>query len=141
MKIDSKSHLDHGLSPEVIQFIMETFGDRDGFFIETVELPNGLTAPCGLYGPIMGDSPVPEDEVVYLERNGRGYKSRMVRRPIRMVNTITVIAGPDGDEPCVLYTAFGGPLAPREPGDPSLPEEEREESLRFWSEHALAIVE
>lgn len=37
---------------------------------------------------------------------------------------------------CVLYTAFGGPLAPQEPGDPGC--KDVEASRRFWSEHALA---
>lgn len=40
----------------------------------------------------------------------------------------------------ILYTAFGGPLAPREPGDPDLPAEERAESEAFWAEHALSSV-
>jgi hypothetical protein len=39
--------------------------------------------------------------------------------------------------PCMLYTAFGGPLAPKEPGDPTLKDSEREESEKFWSQHAL----
>jgi hypothetical protein len=40
----------------------------------------------------------------------------------------------------ILYTAFGGPAAPREPGDPSLDGNEAglAESKAFWAEHALS---
>jgi hypothetical protein len=53
---------------------------------------------------------------------------------------LTVIAGPgdDGLDGVVLYTAYGGKCAPREPGDTSLNDEQRLESQAFWSEHALA---
>jgi hypothetical protein len=39
---------------------------------------------------------------------------------------------------CILYTAFGGPLTPKEPGDAALSGEERQESFKFWSQHALS---
>jgi hypothetical protein len=55
-----------------------------------------------------------------------------------MVRTVTVIGGPDDKGSVILYTAFGGPSALREPWDPGLTEEERYESQRFWSEHALS---
>jgi hypothetical protein len=43
-------------------------------------------------------------------------------------------------EPCVLYTAYGGPQAPREPGDPAIKDfAEQAASEIFWSEHALAF--
>lgn len=37
---------------------------------------------------------------------------------------------------CVLFTAYGGPAAPQEPGDPKC--RNPEASWKFWSEHALA---
>lgn len=37
---------------------------------------------------------------------------------------------------CVLYTAFGGPAAPQEPGDPGC--KDPEASAAFWREHALS---
>lgn len=41
---------------------------------------------------------------------------------------------------CVLYTAYGGPQAPREPGDPSIKSwEELVASREFWSQHALLV--
>ena len=41
--------------------------------------------------------------------------------------------------PCILYTVFGGPIAPKEPDDPTLTDEQRPESIAFWAEHALAF--
>ena len=93
---------------------------------------------CGLHGPIAGDAPVPEDEVRYKIRGNRKNTSRVVSRPKRPTRQVTVIAGPSGDEPCVLYTAFGGPMAPREPGDVTIPNWDGVvESRKFWAEHAL----
>jgi hypothetical protein len=37
---------------------------------------------------------------------------------------------------CILYTAFGGPAAPQEPGDPGCKDPEK--STTFWRDHALA---
>lgn len=37
---------------------------------------------------------------------------------------------------CVLYSAFGGPSAPQEPGDPHC--KDLEASTTFWQQHALA---
>ena len=112
------SHLDHHLTDAQIAHVLARFADRDGFFIETFELPAELgTVPCGLHGPIMGDPPVPDSEVRYERRGAREHKSRLVDRPARPVRTVTVIAGPHAGHGCVIFTAFGGPLAPQEPGD------------------------
>jgi hypothetical protein len=37
---------------------------------------------------------------------------------------------------CILFTAFGGPAAPQEPGDPGC--KDVEASRKLWAEHALA---
>jgi hypothetical protein len=135
MKRVKESHLDHGLTPDQVEYLLKRFADRSAFFIETIELPLELgTVPCGLHGPLMGDPPV--DEARLAKRGERTWLSRVVDRPTRPVRTVTVIAGPNGDEPCVLYTAFGGPLAPQEPADPSC--KDVYTSMRFWVEHALS---
>ena len=141
LKIVRQSHADHALTTRQLVHIIHRFKDRNGFFKESFELPEHLgTATAELYGPAAGDDPVPESEVEYLTRGNRSTKSRMVRRPLRQTRTITVVAGPLGDEPCVLYTAYGGPLAPREPDDDSISfVEEKLEAQKFWSQHALAI--
>lgn len=38
---------------------------------------------------------------------------------------------------CILYTAFGGPATPQEPGDQDC--KDPEASRAFWAEHALAV--
>lgn len=136
MKKHNESHFDHGLNEAQIAFLMERFADRNAFFIETVELPEALgTVPCGLHGPLTGGAPVEESEVTYAKRGTRAWSSRLVDRPKQAVRTVTVIAGPHGDEPCIVYTMFGGPCAPQEPDDPGC--KDVVASRQFWSVHAL----
>jgi hypothetical protein len=140
MEIHKDSHLDHGLSSEQLLYIINKFTGRTGFFIETIQLPTTLgSVDCGLYGPTMGDDPVPAIAVAYAKRVPREYTSRVIVKPARKTQLVTVIAGPHDNLPCVLYTAFGGPKTPKEPNDPTLKPEEREESIAFWAEHALAV--
>jgi len=161
------SHLDHNLTTEQIEHVMQRFADREAFFIETIELPEVLgTVPCGLHGPLMGDAPIPESEVTHAARGTRAWTSRLTERAPRAVRTITVIAGPHEEtcyqckgacgfgamhafspcmtceckgkikHACIVYTMFGGPLAPQEPGDPGC--KNVEASSAFWAEHALS---
>lgn len=137
MKMHADTHVDHGLTSSQVAHLLERFADRAEFFIETIELPLELgTAPCGLHGPIMGDAPIADSEVALRRRGAREWASRIVERAPRQVRTVTVIAGPHDGQPCVMFTAFGGPLAPQEPDDPGC--KDREASLRFWAEHALS---
>lgn len=99
------------------------------------ELPNSLIGPASGHGPIGDDHP----EVYRGNRgSGRNYDSKMLRGETQTTRMITAIVRPhkESGRP-FLITAFGGPLAPKEPDDPSLRDEEREESKRFWSQHAL----
>lgn len=137
MKRHADSHVDHGLTPAQVTHILERFADRDAFFIETFELPPELgTVPCSLWGPLMGDAPVIEAHVRLEPRGTRAWTSRIVEYPPRNTRTVTVIAGPHDGAPCILFTAFGGPLAPQEPGDPGC--KDPAASTAFWAEHALA---
>jgi hypothetical protein len=140
LTISALSHLDHGLSADHLRFILGTGRTWDAFRLETLELPLGLTRPlCGLYGPLMGDPPVLDAAVDLAPRGDRQYPSRLVRKPMRPTHLLTVIAGPHEGLPCMLYTAFGGPLTPREPGDPTLPDADLAASKAFWAEHALVL--
>ena len=124
------------------------------------------TVPCGLFGPIMGDAPVDEADVTYAKRGTREWNSRLVERSPRAVRTVTVIAGPHEEtcmrcsadagawnllhraacpdcggtqkieHTCIVYTMFGGPLAPQEPDDPGC--KDVLASRTFWTIHALA---
>jgi len=137
-----KTHLDHGVPKDQFDWALEAAAKllpESGPAVVTLELPEELgLVSCGLHGPLMGDDPVGDEEVVLESRNGRAGASRLVERGLRMVRQITVICGPYGDQPWVLYTIHGGPAAPREPWDSSLDDAEREASRAFWSEHALS---
>jgi len=143
MIVTSESHTDH-VNPAQLAWVVSAYAGCDGFFNESLDLPKSLGGlTCDLYGPIMGDDPVTDEDVVMLPRPGRDWASRLVLGlPSRRTRTITVIGGPDeyGNQ-CVLYTVYGGPQAPRELNDPSLPKSgpARREARDFWSEHALAM--
>ena len=158
------SHVDHDLTEAQLRYLLDRFADRTAFFLETFTLPTELgTVPCGLYGPLLGDSPIGESEVSYARRGERSWDSRLIDLPLRQQHELTVIAGPH-NEPCpqcttsawnilhradcptcggagelkhvcILYTAFGGPASPQEPGDPSC--KDPAASAAFWRAHAL----
>lgn len=131
------SHVDHGLTEAQLDYLLQRFADRGAFFIETITLPLELgTVPCGIYGPLVGDAAVHDDAVIYARRGDRTWDSRLIDRPAREQRQVTVIAGPHDGHACVLYTAFGGPAAPQEPGDPGC--KDPAESAAFWRDHALA---
>ena len=80
-----------------------------------------------------------QNRAAWAVRGSRKWPSRVVSAPMRPVRTVSVIAGPDDHgNACVLYTAFGGPTTPREPGDTSMNDEQVAESKAFWAQHALA---
>ncbi len=113
-----------------------------GFFVRSVSMPPDLPPlESGLYGPAAGDPPVAEADIHWTARPGRQWASRMVDKPPRPTNILTVIAGPSapGKDDCILYTVYGGPLAPRELNDPDLRPEDRAEAEAFWAIHALAM--
>lgn len=142
LELHKDSHTDHHLTPEQRAYLLGRFHDRNSFFIETVELPPDLgTVPCGLHGPLMGDAPIGNDEAYLSVRGQRTYASRVCWREMRPTNKVTVIAGAHDGRPCVLFTAFGGPLTPKEPGDPSIVnKDELATSQEFWAQHALSVA-
>ena len=129
------SHLDHNLTSEQIKFVLGLDAQEGELTIQTVTLPDHLgTVPCGLYGPVMGDEPVTEAEVSYHVRGERKGKSRLIiGRAPRTTRLLTVISGPHDGLACVLFTAFGGPQAPKEPF-----EDDSDETKAFWNQHALS---
>lgn len=142
MIISELSHLDHGLTADHVRHLLALFGDRNEFFIETIDLPVDIDpVQCHLHGPATDEAPVLDSDVTYEKRGNRTGRSRMCSRPPTMTRTLTVIAGPIGADRCVLYTAYGGPIAPREPWDPNLPADKVDESRSFWAEHALSAGE
>jgi len=143
MYISAESHLDHNLSLRHLRFILDmcahTIPYGDGPTKLTLDLPDGMEpVPCALYGPLVGDAPVDQKKVKYRTRGTRGWASPIVYRPCRPSRQVSVIIGWDGRQyhVPVLYTAFGGPIAPREPGDPEC--EDVAASEDFWLRHALS---
>ena len=137
------THLDHYLPKSILDEVLTTFRDRNRFFREVMTIgeggPDHMKALCSLHGPAMGDDPVTEDRVHYEARGDRPYASRMLAAPMRLCDSVVVIGGPHKSFSCVLYTVYGGRVvAPREPGDPSIPSELLKESHDFWAVHALA---
>jgi hypothetical protein len=138
-------HDDHNITDEQISHALKTFilSAPDGFFIKTVKLPHHLgKVPSGLHGPSVGDLPIKEEEAIYGSRGGRQNLSRLVNRPFRDSDLLTVIGTKEGKK-ITLFTAHGGPIAPRELATlpPDASDEEKEESKSFWAQHALSKVD
>jgi hypothetical protein len=156
MKVVKESHLDHGVPDNIISWVLEKHADVSEFIKTTVTICPGLgEADNALYGPICGDQPIPEDQVTYSRRSsGRKWESRLIDKPLRKSNKITLIAGPvEGQDDIVVYTIHGGPIAAEEIGDlqaklknsesPSekiLLRERLDESKMFWKKHALSTA-
>jgi hypothetical protein len=126
LTIHPDSHLDHaGITLPHIMWILRTLHTPflgEGVQVVTLRIPTHLPPlPCGLYGPVMGDAPIGDDEAYYLERSGRSWASRMVAAGPRQSREATAVFGPYDGHENVLFTVYGGPSAPRELDDPSLP--------------------
>jgi hypothetical protein len=133
-------HADHGVSSETIAWALSHINPT-GFFLRTLELPEGhCDLLSALYGPLAGDAPVSDDVVHFAKRSEDRPASRMVSQAKRPTRLLTVIGtAKDGD--VTIFTAYGGPCAPREPGDATLAtDEEKKESSDFWAQHALAAL-
>ena len=144
LMIVPESHRDH-VHLAIVEHVQQLFEGRTnpekGVVIEAIELPGHLHVVSGLWGPAAGDPPVEEASVHYRPRGGRSWASRLVDRPFRWTNRLTIVAGPFEGHDLVLYTCYGGPPAPRELGDPKLMGWERDEAAGFWRQHALADEE
>jgi len=166
MKLGSSSpinttfgHLHRGIEEAFskIRHELDSAPDPQGVVIKTFRADHAVFK-SGLYGPAAGDPPVEESiqghKIDYRSRpvgegqNPRGV-SRLINKPLRDTDLFTVIYGPHKDEktgtlyPKVLYTAFGGPPAEKEPTDPYLKEHPEDKAgynkaVAFWKDHALS---
>lgn len=138
MSLPAIYHGDHDIPPGLIAWVVAR--QAPGLFAVTVDTEREY--PCGLFGPAMGDNPIEDGEVTLVKRSPDRPPSRLVPYPRRTRGKITVI-GARGATVATsqVFTAYGGPLAPREPGDPSLVEgsPEHAESVAFWAQHALSM--
>jgi hypothetical protein len=132
-------HADHGLSEAEISVVKEVARWAKGFFIRVIEIDQESKLTSALRGPSVGDEPITDDHplVYYAVRGDRPQPSKMYNEVGRKATHIVVI-GMGGQS---VFTAYGtekGIVAPREPWDPSLSDEERKASEAFWAVHALA---
>lgn len=131
-------HADHNIPRLAVAWAVAQM-QGEGVQVGTFRTP-GKNHPCGLHGPAMGDAPIPEAEVILRQRTEDRPPSRLVKRPLRFVPEFTVVALIKGESRTV-FTVYGGPEAPREPGDPSMSPEQEAEARAFWAQHALSLVE
>lgn len=135
-------HADHGIKPEQMDWIKSQISAANPktFFIQEIQIPAELgSVRNAMYGPAAGDPPVPESQVSYRPRGDRPWSDRVVSWPTRPVNYVQAIGSPDRDDPnkIVLFTVYGGPLAPQNPDDPSC--RDVDGARNFWSQHALSL--
>lgn len=135
VEIPADSHAqDHGVLPLAIEAIGR---------IELAETPCFRLLAVDMERVIGTDNCVPtwnlpEGAEIYFARRGdRTGHTRMVRgvSPSPSSTLALVLGWEPGRH--VLYTAFVGCPAPREPWDPNLSEDDAPESYHFWHEHAL----
>lgn len=146
MKIIAESHLDHGLSPAHIELIERCYKDEQcqlGTIVATFTVPPGMSELYStLRGPSVGDRELEHSEVFYRIRGTREGATRFCYWPPKVTREITAVMGimPGGEHAgqAVLFTAYPGPQAPREPWDSSMSEKQKAESVAFWAKHALA---
>lgn len=143
MKNGSPAYLaeDDHIHPEVLGVLAEAL-----LQIDETALPPFSRQAVDL-GRIVGKQPRLETtadddkDIVWARRVGRVGYSRFIRNrssfPTRVISVTLARAG----EVWVVFTAYFGTPAPKEPTDPRLQEAEREGSLAFWKRHALVFGE
>lgn len=97
-------------------------------------------------GKIIGRSGVvktnPEDNVFFRARDGRKHASRCVTGRLGDETTVITFVYRFLKNDIELITAYFGPPSPREPGDTTIESDLlRQESIKFWNEHAIVIKE
>lgn len=78
------------------------------------------------------------DKVLHLHRKGRqGTTPIVFSKEAADTSIVTVGVCKDDDGKDTLFTSYYGVLAPKEPWDRHLKDEERPEAEEFWSTHAI----
>ena len=147
----SRSHYEvHGIHPDHLEYLTshpQVKNAEPGSSV-TLPLPDHLPPlKSALVGPSVGDPPVTQNTPgVHTANRGDGRPdSRMIHGEHRPTGEINAVVIPDHTQEGRkwLVTTYGGPAAPREPGDPSLKEgsPEHKEAKDFWRDHALLTGE
>lgn len=135
------NHSGHGVTPAQMRYVraqLELVLTKPGPFIVRIELPAELgTIQNGLHGPVCGDDPIEDDDVVFCVRSPRDYADRCIDRPFRQVDYVHAIGELGESGFCLIETVFGGPVAPCHPDDPKC--SDVDSSKHFWASHALSL--
>ncbi len=145
LKITTDSHTDHGLTPAQLAWAIAQAPESCPFFLRELTLPDHLgTVPSALRGPVAGDPPIDEATVTYAVRGNRDVLSRMCDLP-KIASRKVVIVGGEHEGAYILFTAYGGPSAPREVIEAErlhaagkLSAEALADARNFWCLHALS---
>ena len=144
MRISRSHYVAHDLHDDHLEFLTSHPDVQKAMGPVTLPIPNHLPRlKSGLVGPSVGDPPVTQNTpgVHMANRGDERPDSRMIHGEHRDTDKITAVVIPDPTEKGRkwLVTGYGGPEAPREPGDPSLEKgsPEHKESVNFWNDHAL----
>ena len=143
---------DPGITKEQWDYVREAVTEIDphGYFMLEIEIPAALgTVPCRLYGPAMGDGPIPRDEVEMVARHPedseRVWLDPIVDRPTRPVTVVQVvgrlgerIGRLDEGNHIEIIRCYAGPDVPSNPQDPM--NADVVGASRFWAKHALARI-
>lgn len=81
------------------------------------------------------------DDILWAKRLNRECYSRFVRNRTSLPTTLLSITLAKPDDVWLIYTAYFGTPAPKEPTDPRNTQAELAESLAFWTKHALILGE
>jgi hypothetical protein len=138
-------HNDHGITQKQFEYIQnhQIFKiKKEGELVkEIVILPKELgLVLSSLYGPSIGDGVIKESEVFYMERGGRNGRTRMIKKPKRLTNRVTVIGIICGPA-FTMYGTQSDKPSPMEVWDKKfkyLSSNEQEEIRKFWKVHAIS---
>ena len=122
------------VTQEWIEEVISKVTYKPPFFMEEIEM-------CKTMGKSACVAVTEKDDVRWEKRPGRDIESPVVYgREAEETTIATIGICTDRDDGVVtVFTAFAGEKAPKEPNDPYLRTEEKEESEKFWSSHALVL--
>ena len=132
---------DTHLHPEVMDVIGEALRR-----IDETSLPSFSRQAVDM-GRIVGGhacletSAADDGDIVWARRVNRENYSRFIRNRSSVPTPFVSITLAKPGDVWLVYTAYFGTPAPKEPTDPRIREAELEESLAFWKTHALILGE
>ena len=133
-RLDSHLHLEPYILTRALMDCGLRVYDMDGGDIIKIVLPDAFDEPQPCY---LVEADMDCDRVYYERRGNRKGFSRMIRAQPTTSNNLVIILKKSGSH-YIIITAYAGDISPKEPWDTSISTpEEYEQSLRFWTTHAL----